>query len=140
MIRKKLSEDELFFLECFYNPKCMVECLYPKGAMNTWLEGEDCITVRTYQIPFLAYDCCIEDDDRLSEQENFEIRIAIGTRYIILGRRLGKSFLALIGNMLLKLIHYSDKELTMAAHDEKRVNKILNKVRDFFIGHPFFRQ
>ncbi|MFH0805955.1 MAG: hypothetical protein V1901_03720 [Patescibacteria group bacterium] len=140
MIRKQLNEDELFLMEMLHSPKATLEVLYPRGAFQGWIEGESCITVRTFQIPMLAYDCVLEDDDNLSEQENFEIRVKVGTIYIILGRRLGKTYVSLIGNILLKFLCYSNKEMTFSSYDEKHVGKVLDKVRNFFFGHPFFKQ
>jgi len=140
MIKKTLSEDEIQFCEAFFNPKMMLECLYPKGAMQTWNEEGECLTVRNYQIPLLQYDSVIEDDDKLTEGENFQRRIDVGTLFVILGRKLGKSFIALIGNMILKLIYYSGREMTLAAYDEKHMGKIMDKMRSFYSSHEFFRQ
>lgn len=140
MIKKTLSEEELEFCEAFFNPKEMLECLYPKGAMQTWNEEGECLTVRNYQIPLLQYDNVLEDDDKLTEQENFQRRIDVGTLFAILGRKLGKSFISLQGNIVLKLIYYSGREMTMAAYDEKHLCKIMDKIRSFFSSHEFFRQ
>lgn len=140
MLKKTLSEEELEFCELFYNPKCMIECLYPKGAMQTWNEEGECLTVRNYQIPLIQYDTVLADDDKLTDQENFQRRIDAGTLFVILGRKLGKSFIALIGNMILKLIYYSGREMTCAAYDEKHMGKIMDKMRSFFSSHDFFHQ
>jgi len=113
-MNKKITLEEEEFMQCFYNPKCAVESLFSKGNPRNWNDGKECIRLRLYEIPFLGYDSLIEDDNRLDEKENFRRRIALGTRIIICARKIGKTFIGLIANILLKLIHYSDKEITMA--------------------------
>jgi hypothetical protein len=135
---KQITSEEIDFMEGFYNPKCMVESLFTKPA-NGWMEGLKCILVRLYQIPFLQYDSLIEDDENLSEQENFTRRINAGTLILISARKLGKTFLSLAANILLKLVHYSGKEMTMASYDESHVDKVLDDTREFLYAHGFFK-
>lgn len=126
-------------MEGFYNPKCAVECLFSKGSPRNWNDGKECIRLRLYEIPFLGYDSVIEDDNKLSEVDNFRRRIALGTKIIICARKIGKTFIGLIASILLKLIHYSDKEMTMASYDEKHVEKVLDAVKEFIVSHNFFK-
>jgi len=136
---KKLDREEEQFMERFYNPKCATESLFSKGTPRNWNDGEECIRVRLYQIPFLGYDSIIEDDNTLSEVDNFRRRINLGTRIVISARKIGKTFIALIANILLKLIYYRDKEMTMSSYDEKHVSKVLDNVREFVVSHNFFQ-
>jgi hypothetical protein len=135
----KLTEEELEFMQVFYNPKCAIECLFSDGTPRNWNDGGQCITLRNYQIPFLGYDSVIEDDEKLTDLENFRRRIAVGTRIITSGRKIGKTFIALIANILLKLIYYKDKEMTMSSYDEKHVSKIMDEIRSFLCSHNFFK-
>ena len=77
---KRLNESEIKFMEGFYNPKCAVESLFSKGTPRNWNDGQECIKLRLYQIPFLGYDGMIEDDNKLTEVINFRRRITLGTR------------------------------------------------------------
>lgn len=138
MIRN-LTEEELFFVESFYNARCLVESTFSRGTPRNWNDGKECIKIRLYQRPFLGFDSAIEDDDRLTEVENFRRRIKLGTRIIVCARKIGKTFIALVANILLKLIHYKDLEMTMASYDEKHVNKVLDNVKEFLIYHNFYK-
>jgi hypothetical protein len=141
MINIKLTEEELNFLENFYNPKCLIETTFPKGKnVNAWNEGGECIKIRLYQVPMLTYDSCLEDDSKLSEQENFRLRLRAGTLILICGRKIGKTFIALVGNILKALLHYSGLEMTMSSYDEGHVNKVLDDVRSFFVTHLLYKQ
>jgi len=136
---KNLTEEELFFAESFYNARCLVECTFSKGTPRNWNDNKPCIKLRPYQRPFLGFDSAIEDDDRLTEVQNFRRRIEVGTRTIVCARKIGKTYLALIANILLKLVHYRDKEMTMASYDEKHVNKVMDGVKEFFSYHNFYK-
>jgi hypothetical protein len=136
---KRLTEEETSFMECFYQPKSAVECLFAEGTARNWNDNGRCIDLRIYQLPFLGFDSILEDDNKLSDLENFRRRINVGTRIILSGRKIGKSFVGLIANILIKLIHYSNKEMTMGSYDEKRISKILDPVSEFITNHKFFK-
>jgi len=136
---KRLSDSELDFMECFYQPRSAVECLFAHGTPKNWNENGKCIDLRIYQIPFLGFDSILEDDNKKTDLENFRRRINVGTRIILSGRKIGKSFVGLTANILMKLIYYRDKEMTMGSFDEKHVCKILDPVSDFFSSHNFFK-
>lgn len=136
---RNLTEKEIFFCESFYNARCIIESTFSKGTPRNWNDGKPCIKLRPYQRPFLGFDSVLEDDDRLSELENFRRRIKIGTRIIISARKIGKTFIALIANILLKLIYYKDLEMTMSSYDEKHVNKVLDNIKEFMTYHNFYK-
>lgn len=137
---EQLTNDELEFIECFYNPKCLQECLFTEIPQDWNNLEKECIKIRNYQIPFLVYDSCIEDDDKLNSQENFKNRINAGTLFLICGRKLGKSYIGLVRNIITKLLYYSGYEMTMSAYDEIHVNRVLDPVSDYFYSHGLFRQ
>jgi len=136
---KHLTEEELFFCENFYNARCLVESTFSKGTPRNWNDLKPCIKLRLYQRPFLGFDSSIEDDDRLTEVENFRRRIILGTRIIVCARKIGKTFIALVANILLKLVHYNDKEMALASYDEKHVGKVMDNVKEFMGYHNFYK-
>jgi hypothetical protein len=138
-MQKQLTEEELEFCELLFNPKCFVESLCLKGNKVFWNDECETIKLRPYQIPFLQYDVVLEDDDRLSEVENFRNRINAGTLLLVSSRNIGKSFCAIPANILHKLICYTNCEATGFSYDEKHTNDIFNPVKSYFEGHPFFK-
>jgi len=136
---KPLSKEEEFFVTSFYNARCLVESTFSKGTPRNWNDNKPCIKLRLYQRPFLGFDSAIEDDDKLSELYNFRRRINTGTRIVVSARKIGKTFIALVANILMKLVHYRDLEMTMASYDEKHVNKVLDNVKEFFVYHNFYK-
>ena len=136
---QKLTAEEEEFITCFYNAQSAIECLFSKGTPRTWNDGGENIKIRLYQRSFLCKDSALEDDDKLTEAENFKRRISAGTKYVISARKTGKSFIALTANILLKLIHFNDKEMSMASFDSKHVDKIMDSIREFLTAHDFFK-
>ena len=136
---KNLTEDELFFCENFFNSRCLVESTFSKGTPKNWNDKKPCINLRLYQRPFLGFDSALCDDNCLSEVENFRRRIKIGTRIIVSARKIGKTFIGLVANILIKLVHYSDLEIAMASYDEKHVSKVMDNIKEFLGYHNFYK-
>jgi len=136
---KNLTEEELFFCERFFDVRCFIESTFSKGTPKNWNDKKPCISIRAYQRPFFGFDSALEDDDRLSELENFRKRIAVGTKIIVSARKIGKTFCGLVANILMKIVHYSDLEIAMASYDEKHVSKVMDSVKEFIGYHNFYK-
>jgi len=139
---KTLTDEELEFCECLFNPICFIEATSPSADLATWdnLDIDPGIQVRNYQIPFVAFDVAIEDDDRLSEYENFKRREKAGTIILVSARKIGKTFIGLVRNALAKLILYNGQEMTLSCYDSLHVKKMADDLCDYFENHLFFRQ
>ena len=87
---KSLTVAEEQMLTGLFNPKCFAETLFTEGVPDGWLNGEPCVHIRLYQLPFLQYDTVIEDDNRLTRQQNFDLRKIAGELFVICGRLIGK--------------------------------------------------
>lgn len=138
---KPLTEEELEFLECFYNPACLIESTTPITNIEGWnVIDSPCVELRTYQLPFIAYDVCLEDDNKKTDYENFKLREGAGTLLVISARKIGKTFVALVRNILVKLVTYSGKEMTISCYDALHVKKVADEICDYLENHLFFRQ
>lgn len=137
-----LSEQDLEFAELLYNPICFIEATSPEKDLASWsdLENDKGIKIRNYQIPFVAFDVCIEDDDKLSEYENFKRREKTGTIILVSARKIGKTFIGLVRNALAKLVLYNGQEMTLSCYDKLHVKKMADDLCDYFENHLFFRQ
>ena len=139
-MQKKISEEEIEFLEAFHDPTAMMECLIPKNIRASHLWGEeDCegIDVRPYQQPMLNYSYLYADDDRLNEKDNFQRRKGAGDLINIGSRNIGKSFV-LICDEFFTSIHYDGDESCVASFDFAHLKKIGQPIVDLIKYHPFF--
>ena len=140
MLFKKLTTEEIEFMECWYSPLAMIECLISENykAPQTWLEP-DCklIRVRPYQHAMLDYSYQFADDDKLSSKQNFQNKKGAGTLINIAARGIGKSFFAFI-DAVLTLIHGESDENCIASFDFAHLKKICSPIANFVNYHPFF--
>jgi len=139
---KVLTKEELEFAECLFNPICFIECTSPATDMDSWdnLELDKGIKIRNYQIPFVQFDVCLEDDERLSDYENFKKREKAGTLVLVSARKIGKTYIGLVRNALTKLVLYNGYEMTLSCYDLLHVKKMADDLCEFFDTHLFFRQ
>ena len=82
MLYKRLSDEELEFLECFYNPVALTECLIPSNfkAPQVWSELEcELLKLRNYQFAMMDYSMMYADDNKLSSKQNFRNKQGAGT-------------------------------------------------------------
>jgi len=140
VLYKKLTPDEIEFMECWYNPVCMIETLFPENikAPHIWNE-EDCslITVRPYQFGMIDYSYIYANDDRLSSKENFRNKQGAGTLINVAARNLGKSLFAVI-DAFLTLLHGEGDESCLASFDFAHLKKIATPVASLANHHPLF--
>lgn len=125
-MNSKLSEKELDFMECWYDPVANIECLIPlnEKAPHTWSDDEelDCVRIRNYQFPMLDYSYLYAYDPKLSKKENFELRKMSGTVLNIAARDLGKSMFLRI-DAFLTLIHSEGEESLVASCDGEKLKR-----------------
>jgi len=137
---KKLTTEEIEFMECFYSPLAMTECLIPENfkAPQVWSE-ETCemIKLRPYQHAMLDYSYMYADDDKLSAKQNFQNKQGAGTLINVAARNLGKSLFAVI-DAVLTLVHGESDESVVASFDFAHLKKICTPISTIVNYHPFF--
>jgi hypothetical protein len=140
MLYRKLDESEISFMECFYNPVCMIETLIPENfrAPQTWSE-ETCemLRLREYQFGMVDYSPMYADDDKLSDKKNFQNKQGAGYLINVAARNLGKSLFCII-DAFLTLIYSDDGESCIASFDFSHLKKIATPIANLANYHPFF--
>lgn len=140
MLYKKLDPSELDFLECFYNPVALTECLIPSNfkAPQVWSEPDcEMIKLRPYQFAMVDYSMMYADDDKLSSKQNFRNKQGAGTLINVAARNLGKSLFAVI-DAVLTLVHGESDESCVASFDFAHLKKICTPISTIVNFHPFF--
>lgn len=137
--KNPLTEAELEFLEFFYDPTAMTECLIPKtfNAPQAWNSDCDCIIVRDYQFSMQNYSNMLAPDPILSDEENFRLRKGAGTCYMIGARDLGKSWWLIIDCVL--SIIYGIVEIGVASFTADKLKKVCNSIAAFVESHKFLK-
>jgi len=140
VLYKKLTEDEIEFIECWYDPICMIESLIPENikAPQTWAEV-DCslIELRPYQFAMVDYSYQYANDDKLSKKDNFRNKQGAGYLINVAARNVGKSFFAVI-DAFLTLLHGEGDESCLASFDFAHLKKIATPIATLANHHPIF--
>lgn len=136
----KLSEDELDFMEMWYDSVAMIENLIPTNPEAPWLwdEFKNCIKVRNYQFAFLSYFHLYTDDDKLTQRENFQRKKGAGDLINIAARGLGKTHSLWIDSIL-NIIHGEGQESVVSADCAEHLRKATRPISIFAEDHPFFK-
>jgi hypothetical protein len=137
---KKFSPEELDFMQAWYDPVCMIECLIPENfkSPETWAEP-DCslIKLRPYQFAMLDYSYLFADDDKLSKKQNFQNKVGAGFLINVAARNIGKSFCAFM-DAVLTLLHGDSDESCVASFDFAHLKKVCTPISVFVNHHPLF--
>lgn len=134
-----VSEEEIEFCECLFDPVCLSECLFSDiDNLSSW-EEDKYLHLRTYQLMFLSYEYSIASDPKLSREENFRLLEGAGTLYNFGGRLTGKSRVTLILDIMISLMLHDGWEVIVSSYDHLHVQQLLEKVIEPLIHHPFFK-
>ncbi|KKK98558.1 hypothetical protein LCGC14_2641540, partial [marine sediment metagenome] len=144
MLLEKLTEEEMNLARSLYNPKTLVECLFNHKIENfdslQRFTDDDFFVLRLYQIPFISYEYMIANDPEKSETENFRLKMGSGSGYYYCGRKIGKSLVALLMDLLLDTVYnFSDWITAFSSFDATHVKHILEPYAKTVMTHPFFK-
>lgn len=135
---EKISSEEVDFLDCFYNPISLTECLFSDLDNLTFLEEDIFSEIRLAQFPMLSYEYLLDYDTNLSKKQNFKLKEGAGTVYCLGGRRFGKTLIVEIIDLLIAMIHNNGEECGFSSYDFTHIRGILEKIIQVLENHPFF--
>jgi len=142
MLQEQLTEKEIQFCEAWHDPTAMTECLIPENikAPHFWL-NDDCklIKIRPYQFAMQNYSYMYANDDNLTSKQNFRKKKGAGDLINVASRNIGKSYLGLIVDSFLTLIHGSADESCVGSFDFKHLKKVCTPIANLANFHPFFQ-
>ena len=140
MLYKKLTPEEIEFMESWYSPVAMTECLIPLNikAPQVWSEPDcELLKLRPYQFAMLDYSYQFADDDKVSSKQNFQNKKGAGFIINVAARNLGKSLFAVIDSIL-TIIHGEADESCIASFDFAHMKKIATPIANFVNYHSLF--
>lgn len=136
---ENLTEEEISFLECLYDPICLIECLFGDVDNISRFDEEEFCEVRLAQYSMLSYEYIIDTErSDLNSKDNFKQREATGTAYCFGGRKYGKSVFIEILDLLVSFVHNSGELCGFSSYDAMHVRGILEKVIQALENHEFF--
>ena len=140
MLKEKLNEEELEFMECWHYPIALAECLWHDFDNLASFDSEKFGNIRTYQIPFLSFESLIDIEvPGLLPKEKFALRKGAGDCYLFGGRKFGKSMIALKIDLPLSLLYDDNDWVAFTSIDAIHMDGILDSVKDAVENHPIVK-
>jgi len=143
MLLEELTEEEVELAGLIHDPVVMAECLFPYKCNN--LESlknykeDEFFKVRMYELPMLSYEYLLAENDELSDVENFELKKGAGSIFMYCGRKIGKTLIGILIDLLLDAIHnIFDWVTVFSSFDEMHITPVLDPLFNILHNHPFF--
>jgi hypothetical protein len=131
----KLTESELEFMEDFYNPVILSECLF-SDLDNLALFNEKNCKIREGQFPLLSFEYLIDYNPKLSDKENFRLKEGAGQCWVLGGRRFGKSLITEIVDILISTLLLENEHIGFTSFDSLHIRGIIEKIIISLENHP----
>jgi len=136
---EKLTEEELNFLDVFYDSVAMAECLFSDYDNLAVMIEEDLSHVRLGQIPLLSHEHMIDEQEDLSEKENFKLKKGAGELYCLGGRLFGKTLFVEKIDMLVDMVIADGGRVGFSSYDAIHIRGVLEEIIQCLDHHPFYR-
>jgi len=144
MLKHKLTEEELSFIEQWHNPKCVIESLCPNFDNLSSFKSNRNDKLHLYQIPMISKESMINFEataklHNLDEKGKFKLKKNVGEIYNVGARAYGKTLCSLRLDILHSLLHEEELNSTIFSIDEKRIRGVLNPVKRACEFHPIIK-
>lgn len=136
---EKITEEELAFIEAFYDPIGLSECLLSNFDNPSQFEDKQS-EIRIGQFPLLSFDCLLDYNPKLGEKENFRLKEGAGQCWVLGGRRFGKSLCVEIIDILISTLLLENEHIAFTSLDALHIRGILEKIIVGMENHPILRQ
>ncbi len=136
---ERLSDEELDFIETFYNPVAMAECLFSDYDNLAIMSEEKLAHVRMGQIPLLSHEYLVDRQPDLNDKENFHLRKAAGDVYALGGRLFGKTLFVEKIDLLISVPMLGTEKVGFSSYDALHIRGVLEDVIIALEHHPFFK-
>ncbi len=144
MLLEKILEREISFMESWFTPRCLAECLFSDFDNSGRFEEDVFGEIRLYQLPMLSDEALIDFEatakyNNLSEQEEFDLRKNVSDIYNLGARLYGKTLISLRLDIALSSLYEEGLQSAFWSIDEKRLRGVLDFVKLAFEYHPIFK-
>jgi hypothetical protein len=140
MLKQKITDEELEFMECWHTPRCLAESLFSNFNNLSEFHPDRFGEVRTYQIPFLSHEPIADENvTGLSNKQKFNIRKNVGDAYAFGGRNFGKTKVFHEIDINLSLLHDDSYSCCFTSVDMIHMDRVLDSVKEAMENHPIIK-
>lgn len=134
-----LTPQELRMAQLMRNPIALGEVLFSDFENLRLDEEEQLGKFRLYQYPMLSFEYMLAPNTQLSKKENFKRRINSGTVYNFAARKIGKTVVSEMLDMIIASISYPGEDAIFSSYDAIHIRKVLDKVIDCFQNNKILK-
>jgi hypothetical protein len=136
---EQIDEEDLLFMESFYNPLCLVESLFHDIDAFGLYDESKFIKVRNGQLPLMSYEYLIDEDPTLSARNNYRLKEGAGNVWCFGGRLFGKSVCVEKLDIFCDALLNEANKVGFTSYDAGHIEGILEDVIVGFNRHPFLQ-
>lgn len=136
---ESINEEELEFMEAWYDPICQIESLFPDIDNMKYFSENEFGHIRTGQLPMISYEYCIDDDFELSEKYNFQMKEGAGSIWAFGGRLFGKTAYVERTDIPISLMLLDGYKCGFSAYDATHIRGVLEEIIPAFDYHPILK-
>lgn len=139
MLTERITDEELEFMELFYNPIALTECVF-SDLDNIVRFDDEFANVRLGQYPMFSYEYLIDTSNpALSKKENFKLKEGAGNIFCFGGRRFGKTMIVEQVDILLSMLLLEGEHVGFSSFDALHIRGIIEKIIQVLRSHSFFK-
>lgn len=135
---EKITDEELLFMETFYNPIAQAETLFSDYDNLGSFHEDESSHIRLGQFPLLSYEYLIDENPDLKEKENFLLRKGAGEIYCLGGRLFGKTLCVEKIDLLIAMLLNENERCGFSSYDAIHIRDPLEDVIQALENHPIF--
>jgi hypothetical protein len=141
MLLEKITPEELDFIEIWYTPRALVEMLFHDWDNLNIFDENKIGDLRMYQFPMLSDESIVDFELtakqlNLSKKQIFQLRKNVGDLYCFAARKLGKSLVCMILDMINTMLTSDGDKTVLASVDLIHIRQILDPVKNCIQTHP----
>jgi hypothetical protein len=138
MLIERINEEELEFMEEFFNPVAFTECAF--STLHNLVKFDDELAeVRLGQFPMLSYEYMLDNDPKENSKENFRRRENAATIYCYGGRRFGKTLIVEQVDILTSMFLLDGEHVGFSSLDALHIRGIIEKIIQVLRTHSVFK-
>jgi len=135
-----ITDEEIEFMECWYTPRCLTECLFSDGDDLTRFDEDNFLEIRIGQMFLLSSEYMIDwESSRYTAKEGMDLRKGAGDIYAFGGRLFGKTFCVEKLDLILSFLCLEGQQIGCSSYDFTHVKGVLLPIIDVLRYHPFIK-
>jgi len=144
MLKQKIKESELSFIEAWHTPRALAECLFSDFDNLTEFKKDKFGKLRNYQRPMLSDEPLIDFETTakyhgLDEKQAFELRKNIGDIHNMGARKFGKTLITEKLDVPISMLHDKGFWVGFSSIDGIHLRGVLDIIKGAMESHPVLR-